>query len=251
LVSLVIPAYNEEQRLPGCLAALRRVLAGAEIVVADDGSRDATARVAAAWGARVVKLEENRGKGAAVRAGVLAARGEKVVVTDADLAVPPELVPGMLDLLGRADVVIGSRRHPDSVIPRPQPLSRRAAGRLFGAGVRLFTGLAYSDTQCGFKGFTRRAAGLIFSRLQTPGFAWDVEVLLLARDLGLVVVEMPVVWCDGAGSRVSLRKGVAAFGELLRVASRYRRGAALVAGGEDRDAGAAAGKVSPAAGQVV
>ncbi|MGB9886799.1 MAG: dolichyl-phosphate beta-glucosyltransferase [Moorellales bacterium] len=247
MYSVVIPAYNEERRLPDCLAGLRRVLPGAEIVVADDGSTDATVRVAEESGARVVRLGRNCGKGAAVRAGALAAQGDKIAVVDADLAVPPEFLKRLFALLDGADVVLGSRRHPESVIPVPQPPLRRACGRLFGLAVRVLTGLEFSDTQCGFKGFTRRAAGLIFSRLEAAGFAFDVEVLLLARELGLRVLEMPVAWRDGDGSSVSLRKGVAAFGELARIAIRYRGGAVVVESGAPEDPETASGKVSRAA----
>lgn len=247
MFSIVIPAYNEEKRLPKALAEVHRFFPEAEVIVVDDGSSDGTVSVAERAGAKVVRLLENRGKGAAVRAGVLAAGGDAVVVMDADLSVPLEFVAEMLSMLDSADVVVGSRCHPEAVIVRRQPLARRVAGRVFSAAVRILTGLPYRDTQCGFKGFKRDAAKAIFVNLRSPGFAFDVEVLLLARALGLRVAELGVVWRDGEMSSVSFRKGVSAFVELGRLAVRLRRGRLLVDGGEAENAAPAAAEVSPAA----
>lgn len=253
MISVVIPTYNACGRLALTLAATQAFLDTLdddyELVPVSDGSDDGTpALLRAVAGERVrpVFLPVNRGKGYAVREGCLAARGDFVIYMDDDLAVPPEFIARALALLEGADVVVGSRAAPGAVIARPQPPARRALGRLFAAAVRLGTGLSYRDTQCGFKGFRREAARAVFGRLTAAGFAFDVEVLLIARALGLKVAEMGVVWSDGANSTVSWSKGAAAFLELARLAVRARLGGFVVERGQAGHAGPALAEVPPA-----
>ena len=231
-LSVVIPAYNEALRLPATLARVREHLAGRcaphEIVVVDDGSSDATSDVARAAGGavRVLRHEPNRGKGYAVRRGMLAATGERRLMTDADLSTPIEELASLEAEIDRGfDVAIGSRAVPGARIEVHQPPYREAMGRLFNVLVQalLLPGLA--DTQCGFKLFTARAAEAAFSPGHLDGFSFDVEALYVARRRGLRVAEVPVVWRNDVATRVSLGGGGAAFVDLLRIRLLARRGA--------------------------
>ncbi|HOW86630.1 MAG TPA: glycosyltransferase family 2 protein [Candidatus Aminicenantes bacterium] len=229
-LSVVIPTYNAESRIAATLEGVRAYLAGkpfaAEIVVVDDGSADGTAAAARAAlasspGAKVLRRDRNLGKGASVREGVLAAAGELVVFSDDDLSTPiGELDKALAALEAGADVVIGSRAHPDSEIRVRQRRPREWLGRIFNLLVRLLVLPGYRDTQCGFKAFRRAAARDVFSRLRTAGFGFDVEVLALCRERGYLVVEIPVVWCDVRPSRVRIFGG--SWG-MLRDLWRIRR----------------------------
>ena len=223
-LSVVIPAYNEALRLPATLARVRDHLSGRgvpyEIVVVDDGSSDATADVARAAGdlVRVLRHEPNRGKGYAVRRGMLAATGERRLMTDADLSAPiEELAKLEAEVDHGFDVAIGSRAVPGARIEVHQPAYRETMGRLFNVLVQalLLPGLA--DTQCGFKLFTARAAEAAFAPGRLDGFSFDVEALYVARRRGLRVVEVPVVWRNDAATRVGLGAGGAAFVDLARI----------------------------------
>ncbi len=211
-LSIVIPAWNEAARIGGALAAARALLDGrtapAEVIVVDDGSRDATAAIVEAHAredARVtlIRLPENRGKGAAVRTGVLASRGERVLFMDADLATPLDELPRLERALDEgADVAIGSRALAASrILTRQHPL-REAMGRSFNLLVRALLLDGIRDTQCGFKLFTRRAADELFGAATVDRFAFDVEILLLARGR-FRVVEVPVAWRHVEQSKVS------------------------------------------------
>lgn len=213
VLSVVIPAFNEADCIHGTLLSLRDYLETVgvpwEIIVSDDGSEDTTAVIArgevAAKPGRVhlVQSTRNMGKGFAVRAGVRAARGEYVLFTDADLSTPPDQIGPALDLLrGGSDLVIGVRRHRGDGPPVSQPASRRIFGGIFNLFVRGIGLTNVLDTQCGFKGFTRRAADLIFERQLASGFAFDVEILLIARRLGLSTVQLPIPWTHHATSTV-------------------------------------------------
>jgi dolichyl-phosphate beta-glucosyltransferase len=216
-LSVVIPTYNKASRIAASLDAVVAYLAtkpfGAEIVVVDDGSADGTAdnALAALAGrvpSRVIRRDRNVGKGASVREGVLAAAGEIILFCDDDLSTPiDELDKALAALDAGADVVIGSRALPDSEIRIRQRRPREWMGKAFNLLVRLFVLKGYRDTQCGFKAFRRNAARDIFSNLETAGFGFDVEVLVLCRDLGYLVVEIPVVWCDARPSRLRMFKG--------------------------------------------
>ncbi len=223
-ISIIIPAYNEERRLPSTLQAIAAYLGSrswefAEVLVVDDGSRDATAAVARAAGARVIENPGNRGKGFSVRHGMLKGEGDWLLFTDADLSAPIE----ELDKLWRmvesenAAVAIGSRALDRSLIGVRQPRAREFAGRLFNLVMRVATGLPFRDTQCGFKLFHRAAAGEIFRRQRLEGFGFDAEALYIATHLGYRVLEIPVRWNDVAGTTVSTLRGLAAFADILRV----------------------------------
>lgn len=231
-VSLVIPCRNEAVRLPPTLQALGGYLdeAGldAEIVVVDENSRDDTVRLAKAQGdsrLRVIANPVGRGKGYAVKTGMLQAQGEVLFFMDADLSVPARFIGELLrEFDGPVDVAFGSRRHPQSVIPIHQPFLRELFGRIFNLGLKISGATRFGDTQCGFKAFRRDAAREIFSRLTLDGFGFDVEALALADTLGYRIKECPVEWNDAAGSKVQpLRDGVSSFVTAVAAARRARR----------------------------
>lgn len=225
LLSVVIPAYNEEQRLPRSLARVREFLAGCsasyEILVVDDGSRDGTlaaARAAAGPELRVLTGDSNRGKGHAVRRGMLAAQGERRLMTDADLSTPIEDLPRLeAALRAGADVAIGSRAVQGSRVEVRQGAFRESAGRAFNLLVRLLLLPGIQDTQCGFKLWSARAAAQAFTPLRLDGFSFDVEALYVARRRGLSIAEVPVVWRNDAATRVSGLSGARAFLDLVRI----------------------------------
>ena len=236
-LSIVIPAYQEESRLPKTLSALDGfVTAGAsdiEVVLVDDGSEDATAEIMSAWCAerpfaRTLSLP-HAGKAHAVKNGIMAVRRNRVLFMDADLAVPLEEIPKLLRELDRgADVAVGSRETHGSSRVGESPL-RRFRGRAFNWLVQFLLIKGISDTQCGFKAFTRKAARQIFTRtilhaapkqgLKGPSVtAFDVEVLFLAARLGLNVVEIPVRWTHVRESKVrSLADPLRMTGDVLKV----------------------------------
>ena len=232
-LTVVIPAYDEETRLPASLEAVAAWLSGrteplsAEILVVDDGSADRTATRAAETGrrlgldVRVLVHEKNRGKGAAVRTGALAAEGRSVLVSDADFSTPI----GEWEKLAAAGapVAIGSRAVDESLVKERQPFYRVAMGKLFNLLVRLAAVPGIRDTQCGFKLFSREAAQAVFSRATVDRFAWDVEALLLARRLGYAIAEVPVLWFDSPDSRVTLFGGAQAYLDVLRIRWRVSR----------------------------
>lgn len=235
-ISIVIPAYNEENRLPATLkkiaAYLREAEWGpAEILVVNDGSRDRTAvaaaHVAAAEpGIRVLENPGNRGKGYSVRHGMLEASGDWVLFSDADLSAPIEELEKLWQAARerKASVAFGSRALDRNLIGVRQPLLRDLAGRTFNLTMRLITGLPWHDTQCGFKLFQRAAAQAVFSRQLLEGFGFDVEVLFLARILGFPAVEVPVRWNNVEGSKVTALRGLAGFVDPLRVRWNQIRG---------------------------
>jgi len=208
-LSVVVPAYNEENRVGPTLRSVAAFLAARaeafEILVVDDGSRDGTARAARDAGVplRVLALAANRGKGAAVREGILAARGERILFTDADLSTPIEDLPRLERALDRgAAVAFGSRSVPGSEVLLRQPLYRQTMGKVFNLFVRACVLPGVIDSQCGFKLFEARAARAIFAKQRLQGFSFDVEVLFLARRLGFGLAEVPVRWTNSPASRV-------------------------------------------------
>ena len=237
-LSLVIPAYNEESRLLPSLQRIDEHLSTrpycSELVVVDDGSTDRTPELLRGFAptapdrvqVRLLSHDRNRGKGAAVRTGCLAAQGECVVFTDIDLAVPVEEVDRVLERLeAGADVVVGTRLHPGGEDMRSsQPLLRRLAGRLFVLVRRLVALPEHHDTQCPLKGFRRPAAQRLFAAQRLSGWAFDVEILYLANRWGLRVEELPVRWDHVEGSRLGLRPAVAAqvLWDLLRLRLLHR-----------------------------
>ncbi len=228
-ISIVVPAYNEEARLPATLSKLLSYLAGgshsfAEVIVVDDGSTDGTARVAQEFHQRhpsVLLLSNpgNRGKGYSVRHGVLEARGEWVLFTDADLSTPIEEAASLLRAAaGGASVALGSRAVDRSLIEVHQSYFRETAGRIFNLFVRLLTGLPFLDTQCGFKLFEAAAAREVFRRQRLERFGFDVEVLFIARRLGYRAIEVPVRWAHSEGTKVSMfRDSLNMFLDLVRI----------------------------------
>lgn len=229
-VSIVVPAFAEERRIGRCVKELRRLAADLdrlrEVIVVVEPSGDCTAEVAraAAGGDPLVKMRENavhRGKGFAVRTGMLEATGEIIFFMDADLSVPLHYVAPFvahLDANPQTAAVIGSRRHPQSIVSKRQNFLRERAGRAFNHFVRALGLSPSKDTQCGFKVFRRSAAREIFRRAQIDGFAFDTEVLLLARKLGLRVDELPVEWINDEETKFRpLSDGWCSFRDLLRV----------------------------------
>ena len=228
-LSVIVPAYNEERRIGSSLEATCAYLGTldirSEIVVVDDGSIDRTAEIARGFDTpdlpvRVLTLDVNQGKGAAVRAGALHAIGTYILMTDADLSAPITEVDLLLPALsqGRADIVIGSRGLPESRLGIRQPWLRERMGRTFNLLVRAVTGLPLMDTQCGFKMFTREAAGHVFPRQRIRGFGFDVEVLYIAHRAGYRILEQPIAWNDSPGSKVHpVRDSLLTFLDLVRI----------------------------------
>jgi dolichyl-phosphate beta-glucosyltransferase len=238
-ISIVIPAFNEEQRLPRTLRTVTEYLDGRgdqyEIVVVDDGSSDRTAAVARETGsARLTLLTNgvNRGKGFSVRRGMLAARGSRRLMSDADLSTPIEELPCLLALLDQGfDIAIGSRALTGARIEVHQPRYRELVGRLFNRLARILAVRGLADTQCGFKLFTGPAATEIFRTARLDGFSFDVEALYIAQKRGFRIVETPVTWRNDAATRVTMLRGWLAFLDLVRIrvnatTGRYRRQAA-------------------------
>ena len=195
----------------------------------DDGSVDGTAEVARETGGAeltVLRHEPNRGKGYAVRRGMLAARGDRRLMTDADLSTPIEELPRLMEALaGGADIAIGSRAVAGARIEVHQPAYREVMGRLFNRLVQVLLLPGLKDTQCGFKLFSAQAAEEAFGACRLDGFSFDVEALYIARRRGRRIAEMPVVWRNDEASRVSLGAGGAAFADLLRIRLLAWRGA--------------------------
>ncbi len=235
-LSIVIPAYNEETRLPATLARLASYVAATslgetEVVIVDDGSRDGTAALVEDFAhiypaVRLVRNPGNRGKGYSVRNGVLAAKGEWVLFSDADLSTPIEEVEKLLAAVKakKADGAIGSRALDRKLVTVHQSAFREYSGRFFNLVMRLATGLPYADTQCGFKLFRRDAAREVFSRVRIPGFGFDVEALFIAQRLRYTIVEVPVRWANAEGTKVTLMNGLQAFTDLLVVRIHQLRG---------------------------
>lgn len=213
------------------MAAIRTALAdvegGVEVVVVDDGSTDTTADSARAAGAdRVISHAANRGKGAAVRTGMLAASGRAIAFTDADLAYAPEQLKGLLEIVESGiDVVVGSRMHEDTRTLVRARRVREIGGRVINGLTRLVVLGDYRDTQCGLKAFGADAAKLIFDRSRINGFAFDVEVFVIAEHKGLSVREVPVAVVNTTRSTVHvLRDAERLVVDLFRIRRWSRRG---------------------------
>jgi cellulose synthase (UDP-forming) len=232
-LTVVIPTYNEEHRLEESLERVTAYLSSRpyhwELVISDDGSEDRTLLIAHTFAEqwpqiRVLPSDENRGKGDAVRRGVLAARGAYTLFTDADLSTPIEEVESFLPLLqSESDVVIGSRAMPESRIVEPQPWHRRLGGYIVHRLIHYFVLYSVHDSQCGFKAFRTTAARHIFSLLTIERFAFDVEVLLLAEELGYRTTEVGVTWADAPGTRLSpLRDSIRMLHDMYRIRKSVR-----------------------------
>jgi dolichyl-phosphate beta-glucosyltransferase len=231
-LSVVIPAYNEEQRLPRTIEHIERYLDGRgvnyELILVDDGSADGTRQVmdeAAARNPRVrlEALPSNRGKGRALAAGVAVARGDEVLVTDADLSTPIEELEKLeAALKAGAGVAIGSRSVKGSRIEVQQPIYRVLMGKAFNLIVQIALLPGIWDTQCGFKLFRADVAQPVFAALTTDGFGYDPEVLFLAKRRGVRIAEVPVVWRNSAPTKVmAIRSSFDMFKHVVRV--RFKR----------------------------
>jgi len=226
--SIVVPAYNERLRigktLDQILAHLRQESWNAEVLVVDDGSRDETLQIVSGFAnanpqVRVIQNPGNQGKGYSVRNGMLNARGDVLLFTDADLSSPISEATKLFAALDRgADVAIGSRWLDPTLQFQRQPLKRRLMSRTFNLYLRLLLGFSYRDTQCGFKAFTRRAAQMIFPRQRITRWGFDAEILYLAHRFHFKVAEVPVSWGHDERSTIHpWRDGMRMGSDALRV----------------------------------
>jgi len=237
-LTIIIPSFNEEQRLPGSLekiaAYIRDKRANTEVLVVDDGSVDRTAAVAESWKDRIPRLRVlsngiNRGKGFSVRHGAQEALGEIVLFTDADLSAPIEEAEKLFEALKSCDVAIGSRAMDRSLIEVHESVFREFAGIIFNKIVQSILRLPFVDTQCGFKAFRRERCRIIFEQQTIERFGFDPELLYLARHHGLSIKEVPVRWAHSPATKVSMmRDSVQMFLDVFiigwnGVLGRYRR----------------------------
>jgi dolichyl-phosphate beta-glucosyltransferase len=235
-LSVVIPAYNEASRIERTLERVVEYLNARgepyEILVVSDGSDDDTETIVQRFAqrapqVRLLAYQPNRGKGYAVRYGMLRARGERILFSDADLATPIEELEKLEPYLARGyAIAIGSRPLRESQLVVRQPLYREMAGRAFNKVVQLLAVRGIHDTQCGFKLFTREVAQAVFSRCRLDGFSFDFEALFYARQLGYAIAEVPIRWMHQEGSKVRLlRDGLRMLRDLIWLRLTAWRGA--------------------------
>jgi glycosyltransferase involved in cell wall biosynthesis len=237
-LSIIIPAYNEETRLPETLGRICKYIRASgretEVIVVDDGSVDRTVSVVESFYnqiplLRVLSNVQNRGKGFSVRHGMVQARGRIVLFTDADLSAPIEEADKLLAALEDHDLAIGSRALNRNLIVVRQSRLREFAGVVFNLVVRFFLHLSFVDTQCGFKAFRREACRIVFDQQTLEGFGFDPELLYLAHRHGLCSVEIPVRWAHSPNTKVNMvRDGLGMFLDVLVIryntwAGRYPR----------------------------
>jgi len=233
-LSVIIPAYNEEERLPATLAVLDNYLLKqnylSEVIVVSDGSTDGTKRVAqeftfSATQFKVFEYFPNKGKGAAVKLGMLEARGDISLFMDADLSVPVDFIEKCLIEINKGNgVVIGSRALNKSRIIEGQSFLRQALGKMYGILLNKFTGLGIKDTQCGFKMFTSEARERLFPVLFCVNQLFDAEILLLAKSYNISIVEVPVDWYHDGDTRLSysFSNSIWVLKELLKLRQRAK-----------------------------
>ena len=237
-VSIVIPAYEEEERLGASLAKIVEYLHNSapntEIIVVDDGSNDKTAESAEKFfagvqdiSARVIRYEQNRGKGYAVKTGLEAAAADIALFSDADLSTPIAEMPKLIDpiLAGEYDVTFGSRALDRSLIGTHQPWRREQGGKVFNLVVRTLTGLPFWDTQCGFKAFNLTKFRPLLDLMQIDRFGFDVEFLYVANLRGLKLKEIPVRWDNDERSKVNVfRDSLRMFNEVREIRRNAKKG---------------------------
>src|SRR3990170_5983554 len=229
MMSIVIPAYNEEKRIRGSLSETCTYMSGSgmdyEVIVVDDGSSDGTSRIVESMvtdfpKVRLVRYEKNRGKGHALRTGVLVTKGDFVLVMDADLSTPMEELRKLMPYLseGGFDIAIGSRALALSDIIRKQPWWRRGMGKTFNKIVKALVIGGFSDTQCGFKLFIGEIARSLFGEAKIDRFAYDVEILALAKKKGYRIKEVPIRWINSPESRVDpVKDSLQMLADLVRI----------------------------------
>jgi dolichyl-phosphate beta-glucosyltransferase len=236
----VIPAYNEEARIAQTLRAIQDYLGRqryrSEVIIVDDGSTDLTFQCASEFvrekeGFRILRRERNRGKGYSVKEGVLAAKGKRILFSDADLSTPIEELEKFLPWVDKGfDIVIGSRALPESDIQVHQARWRELMGKIFNVFVRFLAIKGIRDTQCGFKLFRREAAFDVFPRIRIDEFSFDVEVLFLCRRLGYSIQQVPVIWRNSPQSKVRVfRSSLKMLWDLARIRRLHRS----LTGGKD------------------
>jgi glycosyltransferase involved in cell wall biosynthesis len=237
-ISIIIPAFEEEARVGDSIARVlsfvRKNAASAELIVVDDGSNDKTAQVAreafetcADIPTKVIRYEQNRGKGFAVKTGLLAASGEIALFSDADLSTPIEEMPKLVDPIrnGEYDLTFGSRALDRSLIGTHQPWRREQGGKVFNLVVRTLTGMPFWDTQCGFKAFNMARFRPLLDLMQIERFGFDVEFLYVAQLHGLRLKEVPVRWNNDERSKVSVvRDSTRMFKEVTEIRRNAKRG---------------------------
>jgi dolichyl-phosphate beta-glucosyltransferase len=227
-LSIIIPAFNEEKRLGPHLGPvldfLEQNYPNYELIIVDDGSQDATSKTVQTAinkepRAKLIAYQPNKGKGYAVRQGVMAATGDSILIMDADLSTPLSEIPKIVKKLENADIVIGSRYHLEANVSKSAPLIRRAASMIFDQIKYLIVGLRkYKDTQCGFKIFRADIAKKLFKLARVDRFMWDVEILYLAQKFNYKITELPVTWADMPDSKVRFWAGVyQMFRDLWRI----------------------------------
>lgn len=226
MLTVVIPVWNGRSMLTEAIAEtlgyLDTLEDEGELLIVSDGCDDQPEEILGPWAERDsrlrwVALDRHRGKGAAVRKGVLEARGDQIAMLDVDLSAKPDSLNILLQAMtSKVDIVCGSRALKNSKLPKPQGPVRSLSGSLFRGMVMAMTGLEIRDTQCGCKLFRASAVRAIFKDLKTEGFAFDVELLVLARGRGLKIEEVPIEWSDSGESRVHLlRDGMRMFWTVL------------------------------------
>lgn len=232
MVSIIVAAYNEEKRILPSLFAIRDYCTANtidhELIVVDDGSTDNTRRVTSEKIPQIPQLkvlgyETNMGKGYALRTGVLSSKGDFVLLSDADLSTPIEELSKLLHLLHNnvCDIAIGSRALALSQILKKQPWWRQSMGKLFNKIVKSLLIGDFNDTQCGFKLFTGESARKLFKEAQVNRFAYDVEILALAKKNGYRIREVPIIWVNSPQSKVNpLTDSAQMFFDLLRIRAR-------------------------------